>query len=107
MNSAKRQRHRFDELIARWFGRQGESSMTRRPQVRWSDDGLIGSPRNIQEKLAAYQARGLGRSRTGRSATQPEPASSSMEVADAEPTIPATMPSLGSSRSLWADKWQR
>jgi len=80
------------------------------PRIRWSDNSadIVGSWRNIQEKLAAYQARGWGQQETGRSARRPEPALSSRVSANQEPSnTRALTPSLRSSRSTWADKWQR
>jgi hypothetical protein len=114
--------NRIGELIARLLDRQsgdtapgrlyghGPSGMNQQPRVRWSDNSaaVIGSPRNIQEKLAAYQARGWGQQETGRSARQPEPTLSSGGSANQEPrNTRALAPSLRSSRSTWADKWQR
>jgi len=84
--------------------------MNQQPRVRWSDDSaaVLGSPRNIQEKLAAYQARGWGEQETGRSARQSEPALSSGVSANQERSnTRAQTPSLSYSRSTWADKWQR
>ena len=84
--------------------------MNQQPRVRWSDNSaaVVGSPRNIQEKLAAYQARGWGQQETGRSARQPEPALSSGVSANQESrNTRALTPSLSCSRSTWADKWQR
>ena len=84
--------------------------MTQPPRVRWSDDraDLVGSPRNLQKRYAAYQAGGLSQQETGQPATQPDPTLSSGENANQEPSsILAKMSSPRCSRTLWADKWQR
>jgi len=122
MAASMKRRNRIGELIARLLDRrggaaapgrlcgQGPSGMNQQPRVRWSDNSasIVGSPRYIQEQLVAYQARGLGQQETGRSARQPEPASSSGEIANQEPrNMRALTPSLRSPRSTWADKWQR
>ena len=88
----------------------GPSGMNQQPRPRWPDNSadVVGSPRNIQKRLAAYQARGWGLSETGRPARESEPAFISGEMADQETrNSPALAPSLRSSRSMWADKWQR
>ena len=122
MAASMKRWHRIGESITRLFYRQsgkagpdrlygqGPSGMNQQPRVRWSDDSaaVLGSPRNIQEKLAAYQARGWGEQETGRSARQPEPALSSGVSANQERrNTRAQKPSLSYSRSTWADKWQR
>ena len=122
MAASMKRRNRIGELIARLLERpsgdaapgrlygHGLSGMNQQPRVRWSDNSaaVIGSPRNIQEKLAAYQARGWGQQETGRSARQPEPALSSGEIANQEPrNTRVQTPSLRYSKSTWADKWQR
>ena len=74
--------------------------MTPPRRVRWAEESadLIGSPQDLQKRMAAHQVEALGQS-----GTQPERASSS----DAQPTIPAKTCSPRSPRSLWVDKWQR
>ena len=114
--------NRIGEFIARLTDRRsgdtapgrlsghGPSGMNQQPRVRWSDNSsaVVGSPRNIQEKLAAYQASGWGQQETGRPARQPESALISEGIANQEPrNTGALTPSLRSSRSTWADKWQR
>jgi hypothetical protein len=113
---------RIAESITRLFDRQsgkavpdrqcgrGPSGMNQQPRIRWSDNSaaVVGSPRYIQEKLAAYQARRWGQQETGRSARQPEPTLISGVNANQERrNTRARTPSLSSSRSTWADKWQR
>lgn len=110
---------RIGESIARLLDRQngkaglygrGPSGMNQQPPVRWSENSaaVVGSPQNIQEKLAAYQARGWGQQEGGRLARQPEPALSSGVGANQKPShTRALTPSLRSPRSTWADKWQR
>jgi len=122
MATSMKRWNRIAELIARLLDRQsgaaalgrlsgyGPSGMSQQPRVRWSDNSaaVVGSPRNIQERLAAYQARGWGQQETGRSARQPEPALISGGIANQEPrNTRALTSSLRSSRSTWADKWQR
>ena len=114
--------NRVGELIARLLDRQsrdaapgrlsglGPRGINQQPRVRWSDNSadVVGSPQNIQKRLAAYQARGWGLQETGRPAWKSEPALHSGEMADQETrNLPALAPSLRSSRSTWADKWQR
>jgi len=113
---------RIGEFIARLLDRsggsaargrldgRGPSGMNQQPRVRWSDNSadIVGSPRYIQEKLVAYQTRGLGQREPGRLARQPDPALTSTGIANREPTTTgAPTPSLSHSRSTWADKWQR
>jgi hypothetical protein len=123
MAARMKRRHRIGELVARLLDRrsggtvpglpsgQGPSGMNQQPRVRWADNSadIVGSPRNIQEKLSAYQARGWGPQETSRSsARSPEPALSSEGIANQEPSYGrAPTPSLRSPRSNWADKWQR
>lgn len=122
MAASMKRWHRIGEFITRLFDRQsgkavadrlygrGPSGMNQQPRVRWSDNSaaIVGSSRNIQEKLAAYQARGWGQQEAGRLARQPEPALSSGVSAHQESSnTRALTPSLRSSRSTWADKWQR
>jgi hypothetical protein len=122
MAASRKRWHRIGESITRLFDRQsgeagpdrrcgrGPSGMNQQPRVRWSDNSaaVLGSLQNIQEKLAAYQARGWGQQETGRSARQPEPALSSGVSANQERSnTRAQTPSLSCSRSTWADKWQR
>jgi hypothetical protein len=71
---------RIGKLIGRLIDRQGGNpspdrvsgsslgGMNRQPIVRWLDDSaaIIGSPRNVQEKLAKYQTGGWGQQATGR-----------------------------------------
>jgi hypothetical protein len=114
--------HRIAESITRLFYRKsgkavpdrqcgrGPSGMNHQPRIRWSDNSaaVVGSPRYIQEKLAAYQAHRWGQQETGRSARQPEPALSSGVSANQERSnTRAQTSSQSSSRSTWADKWQR
>ena len=114
--------NRTGELIARLLDRQsghtapgqpsghGPNGMNQQPRVRWPDNSaaVVGSPRNIQEKLAAYQARGWGQQEIYRPARQPEPELISGEIANQEPrNAPALTASLRSSRATSADKWQR
>ena len=114
--------NRIAELVAWLFGRErrdvapgppgarGPSGMNHQPCVGWPDDSseIVGSPRNIQEKLIAYRARGWGQQETRRPARHPEPEVSSGVSADPEPSHPHELGStLRSSRSTWADKWQR
>ena len=111
--------HRIGESITRLFDRQsgkavpdrlygrGPSGMNQQPCVRWSDNNaaIVGSPRYIHDKLAAYRARGWGQQETDRSARQPEPALSSEVSANQERRNPrAQTPRLSSSRSTWVDK---
>ena len=122
MATSMKRRNRIRDLIARLLDRQsgntapgrlyghGPSGMNQQPRVEWSDNSaaVVGSPQNIQEKVAAYQAHGWGQQETGRSARQPEPVSSSGAIANPEPRNTRTLPpSLRSSWSTWADKWQR
>jgi hypothetical protein len=122
MAASMKRWHRIGESITRLFDRQsgkavpdrlygrGPSGMNQQPRVRWSDNSaaIVGSPRNIQEKLAAYQARGWGQQETGRSARQPEAALSSGVSANQERrNTRAQTPSLSYSRSTWTDKSQR
>jgi hypothetical protein len=123
MAARMKRRHRIGELVARLLNRrsgdtapgrpsgQGPSGMNQQPRVRWADDSadIVGSPRNTQEKLSAYQARGWGPQETSRSSARtPEPSSSSGGIANQEPSnMLAPTPSLRSPRSTWADKWQR
>jgi hypothetical protein len=123
MAARMKQRHRIGELVARLLGRRsggtapsrpsghGPSGMNQQPGVRWADNSadIVGSPRNIQEKLSAYQARGWGPQETSRSSARPPELSlSSGGIASQEPSnTRAPTPSLRSSRSTWADKWQR
>ena len=122
MATSMKRSNRIGELIARLLDRQsgdtapgrlsghGPSGMNQQPRVRWSDNSgaVVGSPRHIQEKLAAYQARGWGQQETGRSARQPQPALIAAGIANQEPrNTSALTPSLRSSRSTWADNWQR
>ena len=72
--------NRIGKVIARLLERQGANpspdrlsgrslrGMNRQPIVRWLDDSaaIIGSPRNIQERLAKCQASGWGQQATGR-----------------------------------------
>ena len=67
MAPSMKRRNRIGEFIARLLDRQsgdtapgrlsghGPSGMNQQPRVRWSDNSaaLVGSPRNIEEKLAA------------------------------------------------------
>jgi hypothetical protein len=121
--------NRIGKFIARLLDRQsrhaapgrlsghGPSGMNQQPRVRnqhprisWSDNSaaIVGSPRNIEEKLAAYQARGWGLQQADRSARQHEPALSSGGIANQEPrNTSALAPSLRSPRSTWVDKCQR
>jgi hypothetical protein len=102
-------RQNGDTAAGRLSG-QGPSGMNQHPRGSWSDNdtGVIGSPRDIQEKLAAYQAGGWGQQETGRSAGPPAPALSAGGPANQEPrNTHALTPGLRSSRSTWADKWQR
>jgi hypothetical protein len=114
--------NQVNELIARLLDRKsgdiapgrlsehGPSGINQQPRVRWSDNSasVVGSARHIQEKLAAYQARGWGQQETGRSAREFELALGSRGIANQEATnTGALTPSLRSSRSTWADKWQR
>ena len=122
MATSMKRRNRLGGLIARLLDRQsggtapgrvaghGPSGMNQQPRFRWSDNSaaVIGSARNIQEKLAAYQARGWGQQETGRSAREFELALRSGGIANQEArNAGAPTPSLRSSRSTWADKWQR
>jgi hypothetical protein len=123
MATSMKRRNRIGEFIARLLDRQsgdtapgrlsgyGPSGMNQQPRVRWSDDGaaIVGSPQNIQEKLAAYQARRWAQQDADRLARQPEPVSSSSGgIANQEPRdTRALTPRLRSPRSMWADKWQR
>jgi hypothetical protein len=88
MAASMKRWHRIGESIRRLFDHQsgkavpdrlcgqGPSGMNLQAHVRWSDNSaaVVGSPRYIQDKLAAYRARGWGQQETGRSARQPEPA---------------------------------
>ena len=122
MAASMKRRNRIGELIARLLDRrggaaapgrlcgQGPSGMNQQPRVRWSDNSasIVGSPRYIQEKLVAQQAGGVRQHEIGRSATQPEPASSSGEIANQESgNMRVLTPRLRSPGSTWADKWQR
>jgi hypothetical protein len=122
MAASMKRWHRIGESITRLFDRhseegvpgrlcgRGPSGMNQQPRVRSSDNSaaVVGSPQYIQEKLNAYQARGWGQQETDRSARQPEPALSSGVSANQESSnTRALTPSLRSSRSTWADKWQR
>ena len=122
MATSMKRRNRIGEFIARLLHRpsgnaapgrlygHGPSGMNQQPHVRWSDNSasIVGSPRYMQETLAAYRARGWGQQETGRSARQPEPALSSGEIANQEPRNTRALTSnLRSPRSTWADKWQR
>jgi len=114
--------NRVGELIARLLDRPSgdaapgrlsgcaPSGMNQQPRVRWSDNSadVLGSPRNIQKRLAAYQARGWGQQKTGWWAEQREPTVISGGIANQEPrNTGALAPSVRSSGSMWADKWQR
>jgi hypothetical protein len=122
MATRMKRRSRVSEIIARLLDRQsgdiapgrpsghGPSGMNQQPRFRWSDNSasVVGSARHIQEKLAAYQARGWGQQETGRSAGEFELALRSGETANQEARntgVPTSRPR--SSRSTWADKWQR
>jgi hypothetical protein len=123
MAARVKRRHRIGELVARLLNRRsgdtdpgrpsghGPSGMNQKPRVRWADNSadIVGSPRNIQEKLSAYEARGWGPQQTSRSSARlPEPSSSSGGITNQEPSnTHAPTPSLRSPRSTWADKWQR
>jgi len=118
MATSMKRRNRIGDLIARLLHRQsgdtapgrlsghGPSGMNQQPRVRWSDDGaaIVGSPQNLQEKFAAYEARRWGQQAADGSVRQPEPTSSSPGgIANQD----AMTPRLRSPRSTWADKWQR
>jgi len=122
MAASTNRRNRIGEFIARLFDRpstgrapgqlygHGPSGMNQQPRIRWSDNSasLIGSARYIQEKLVAYQTRGVGRQSAGRTAGQSEPASSAGGDAKTDPRqTDEPTPGLRSPRSAWADKWQR
>jgi hypothetical protein len=122
MAASMKRRNRIGEFMARLRDRQSGDTALGRPsgygptgmnqQLRVGNQqhnaAVLGSPQNIQEKLAAYQARGWGQQETGRSARQPEPALSSGVSANQERSnTRAQTPSLSCSRSTWADKWQR
>jgi hypothetical protein len=120
MATSMKRRNRISEFIARLLDRRrgdtaparlsghGPSGMNQQLRVRWSDNSpaIVGSPRNTAEKIAAYQAHGCGQ--VDRAVRRPEPALSSGVVANQEPrNTHALTASLRSSRSTWADKWQR
>ena len=121
MATSMKRWNRIGEFIARLLDRQsrdtaasrlsghGPSGMNQQPHVRWSDDSaaVVGSARNIQEKLAAYQARGWGQQETDRSARQSEPAISEGITNQESRNTRALTSNLRSPRSTWADKWQR
>ena len=123
MEARMKRRHRIGELVARLLDRrsgdtapsrpsgQGPSGMNQQPRVRWADNSadIVGSPQNIQEKMSAYQARGWGPQATSRSSARPSETSLSFgEISDQEASnAHAPTQSLRSSRSTWADKWQR
>jgi len=89
---------------------QRESSMTQSPRVRWPDDraDLAGSPRNLQKRLAACQAGSERQQEPSQRTMRPTPTVSSGETANQDGrNIPAETPSPRSSRTLWADEWQR
>ena len=87
----------------------GRDSGGRNPQTRTglsdSSATIIGSPENLQEKIAAYQIRGWGLQSTGQSARKSEP---TLMFGGQEPNngCPPTL-NMRSPRSMWADKWQR
>jgi hypothetical protein len=119
MAASMKRWYQIGESITRLFDHQsgkavpdrlcgrGPSGMNLQAHVRWSDNNaaVVGSPRYIQDKLAAYRARGWGQQETGRPARQPEPVWNSGESANQERTNTRVQtPSLNSSRSTWVDK---
>jgi len=84
------------------------SGMNQQLRVSWLDNSaaIVGSPRNIEERIAAYQAHGSGQA--DRAARRPEPALSSGVVANQESrNTNAPTSSLRSPRTTWVDKCQR
>lgn len=124
MATGMKRRNRIGEFIARLLDRRrghtapaqlsghGPSGMNhgmnQQLRVRWSDNSaaIVGSPRNIEAKIAAYQAHGCGQA--DRVVRRPEPALSSGVVANQEPrNTNAPTLSLRSPRLTWVDKCQR
>ena len=90
--------------------KQGERSMTQSPRVSWPDDraDLAGSPRNLQTRLAGCQPGSLRQQESAQRETQPDSMVSAGGTANQdESTTAAIAPGPRSSRTLWADQWQR
>ena len=123
MAASMKRWNRIGELVARLRDRQrGEHGprptipvrsnrdepVSRTPDGRTIARILSGVRETSRRKIAAYQARGWGRQETARSARPPEGTLRPAAIADQEPrNARALTPSLRSSRSTWADRWQR